>query len=86
MLGNRATTVLAIGALSLFFIYKRHLGELKSVSYVFLVIIFLFVTLLCLELSRDSGTNRPTLAEVSKFRVDVHLPTAITIITFAYMF
>lgn len=39
----------------MFFIFKKHLEELKSVSYVFLTVVFLFIALLFVELYRDES-------------------------------
>ena len=46
VLSHRTTTILFVGSISLLFIFKRKLEELKSVSYVFFCILFLFITLL----------------------------------------
>ena len=75
-----------IGLFSLLLIYKRHLGELKSISYVFLTVLGLFITLMVMELSRDDGANRVSFSEMSKLEFDSHLPASISIIIFAYAF
>ena len=37
------------------FIFKKRLEELKSVSYAFIVIVFMFIALFGVELARDNG-------------------------------
>ena len=86
MLAHRSFGVILIGCFSLLLIYKRHLGELKSISYVFLTVLGLFITLMIMELSRDDGKNRPTWGEMSQIEFDAHLPAALSIIIFAYAF
>ena len=46
VVASRMASILFVGALSLMFIFKRHLEELKEVTYVLLVVVFLFITLL----------------------------------------
>ena len=76
--------VTLVGALALFFIYKKHLGELKRVSYVFLTMLGLFITLIVVEYSRDKGTNSLPFSELTTMKVNSNLPTAIAIFNFAY--
>ena len=86
MFAHRSFSVIIIGIASLLMIYKRHLGELKSISYVFLTVVGLFITLMVMELSRDDGAKRAPYAEMSVMKFDSHLPPAISIIIFAYAF
>ena len=41
--------------MSLKFIFKTHLEELKAVSYFFLVLVFTLIVLLFVELIKDDG-------------------------------
>jgi len=86
MLASRSFSVMLIGIFSLLLIFKSHLGELKSISYVFLTVVGLFITLMVMELSRDDGANRPDYADMTSTKVDAHLPAAISILLFAYAF
>ena len=86
MLANRTTAILFVGTLSLLFIFKRHLEELKGVSYLFITVVFLFVTLLFVELMRDDGKLREPFPELAAIKVDYHLLTAISIFIFAYSY
>ena len=86
MLSVRATNVLFIGGLALFFIFKRRLEELRSISYVFLTVLGLFITLLVMELARDDGSKKLPFDEMAAIKVDSHLLTAISILLFAYSF
>lgn len=78
--------MLFVGFLALFFIFKRRLEELRSISYVFLTVLGLFITLLVMELARDDGSKRLPFEEMAAIKVDSHLLTAISILLFAYSF
>ena len=86
LLSSRATNVLFIGVIALLFIFKRRLEELRSISYVFLTVLALFITLLMMELGRDDGSKRLPFSEMAAIKVDSHLLTAISILLFAYSF
>ena len=82
----RAVNVLFIGVAAFLFIFKRRLEELKSISYVFLTVLGLFITLLITEQARDDGAKRLPFEEMASVKVDQHLLTAISILLFAYSF
>ena len=64
------TSIFFVGTLSLAFIFKKSLEELKSVSYAFLVIVMLFVALLLVELVRDDQKNMEPWAVLSSPKKD----------------
>ena len=85
-LSHRASAIVVVGCISLVFIFKKHLEELKSVSYVFLTVVFLFIVLLFVELGRDKTHEIESFEELSAMKVDYHLLTACSIFIFAYSF
>ena len=52
--------MLFVGIIALAFIFKHRLEELKYISYVFLTMLGLFITLMFMELARDSGIKKPS--------------------------
>ena len=86
LISHRTTAILAVGGISFIFIFKRHLEELKSISYVFLTVVFLFIALLWVELYKDGGESMETYSEMTSIKTDFHLLTAISIFIFAYSF
>lgn len=86
MLSHRGFTIVVFGLISLNFIFKKSLEELKSVSYVFLTVLALFITLLFVDLTRQDASERESLAEMNELKVDANLFTAISIILFAYAY
>jgi len=83
MMSHRASIVLVIGAFSLVFIYKRNLSDFKGLSYIVLTLVGLFVTLLTVLLERSESDPFTDLNEI---KVDAQLPTALSILIFAYNF
>lgn len=51
ILASRHFAILFIGTLSLLFIFKKHLEELKEVTYVLFVIVGLFISMLFVMLT-----------------------------------
>jgi len=86
MLSHRGFTIVVFGLISLAFIFKKSLEELKSVSYVFLTVLSLFITLLFVDLTRQDASERESFAEMNELKVDANLFTAISIILFAYAY
>ena len=78
------TSIFFVGTLSLAFIFKKSLEELKSVSYAFLVIVMLFVALLLVELIRDDQKNIEPWAVLASPKKDYQLLTAYSIMIFSY--
>ena len=83
---NKSTAICFVGMLQLFVIFKKQLEELKAVSYIFIVIVFLFLTLLFSELMTDGKVVAETINfdELTRVKSDYHLITAISIMIFAY--
>ena len=86
LITHRTTAIFFVGALSLIFIFKKHLEELKSVSYVFLATVFLFIALLLVELVRGGGQNVETFEQITSIKPDYQLLTSVSIFIFAYSF
>ena len=84
MISNRITALIFVSLISLRFIFKTHLEELKGVSYFFLGIVFLLISLLLVELLQDKGENMETFDEITSFKADYHVLTAVSIFIFAY--
>ena len=59
---------------------------MKSISYVFLTVLLLFITLLVVDLGRDSGSQQVPFADLASMKVDSQLPTALSIFIFSYTF
>ena len=53
MLCSKSLWIVTVGLISLVFIFKKNLEELKSISYVFLTVVLIFVALLLAELLGD---------------------------------
>ena len=70
MLCNRATMVLLVGTISLSFIFKTHLEELRELSYVFLSAVGLFITLFFVELMRDKTPAYESWERMSVMKAD----------------
>ena len=51
-----------------------------------MTVLALFITLMVVELSRDEGNNAASFADLASIKVDVHLPTALAILIFAFNF
>ena len=83
---HRTSTIILVGCISLIFIFKQQLEELKSISYVFLTVVFLFIALLFVELVRDKDLQMESFDEMAAVKVDYHLLTAFSIFLFAYAF
>lgn len=62
--------MIVFGILSLNFIFKKSLEELKSVSYVFLTVLALFVTLLFVDLKRQDPSERESFSDLTRMKVD----------------
>ena len=75
-----------VGLISLIFIFKKKLEELKSISYVFLLVVFLFIVLLYFELVRDKDHVIEPWDQIKAVEVDYHLLTAFSIFFFAYSY
>jgi hypothetical protein len=60
-----------------------HLKELKGISYVFLGVVFLFISLLLTELLKEGGTTNK-FSEIAAMKATHHLLTAFSILLFAY--
>jgi len=85
VVSNRTTALLLVGSLSLLFIFKKHLQELKNLSYVFLTVVFLFIALILVELFRETGTDK-NYDDMMSMKLDHNLLTAFSIFIFAYSF
>ena len=55
ILSSRLTALFFVSTVSLKFIFKTHLEELKAVSYFFLALVFTLIVLLLVELIKDDG-------------------------------
>ena len=86
MLCHKSFGVLLVGIFQLKIIFKRQLEELKVVSYIFMVLIMLFVILLLSEVFKNIDTISEThsFEGVMHMKKDYHLITAFSILTFAY--
>ena len=84
MLSHRSTVILAVGAALLSIIFMRQLGELKVISYVFILTMVIFVCLLFAELQVGGGDESVTLEDLNTVSHDYHMITAFSIIVFAY--
>ena len=68
------------------FIFKKRLEELKSVSYAFIVIVFLFVALFLVELIRDEGKNMESFSEITALKPSTAILTTFGTFIFTYAF
>ena len=53
VMSHRITSLLIVSLISLKFIFKTHLEELRGASYFFLVVVFILIFMLMLELIAD---------------------------------
>ena len=86
MVCNKTAAILLVGLLQGFVIFKKQLEELKTVSYIFIVIVFFFICLLFSELMTDGEFVADTINfdELTRVKSDYHLITAVSIMVFAY--
>ena len=87
MLCSRVTTILFVSFISLKFIFKTHLEELRGLSYFFLAVVFLLIFLLLLDFldeQKNEETEIESYEQITSFKADYHVLTAISIFIFAY--
>ena len=86
VISHRTTSILFVGCLSMLFIFKKRLEELKSVSYAFITIVFLFVALFLVELIRDEGKSMESYEEITALKPGTAILTAFGVFIFTYAF
>ena len=84
ILAARAFSIIVVGAVALYFVFKKRLEEMKDLSYVFLIVVGLFVALLMVELSR--GAKETTTEELLSVKTGNNLLTAFSILIFSYSY
>ena len=84
IVSHRSFWILTVGAVLLSIIFMRQLRELKVISYIFMMIMLLFLGLLSLELHVGGGDLTMTYEDVTRVNFDHHLITAFSIVVFAY--
>ena len=85
VISHRITAILTVGSISLIFVFKKHLKELKGISYIFLTVVVLFISLLLTELLKEGGTPS-NFSEIAAMKASYNLLTAFSILLFAYSF
>ena len=71
---------------STLFIFKKRLEELKSVSYAFITIVFLFIALFLVELVRNDGKDMESFKEISAVKPGPAILTTFGTFIFTYAF
>jgi len=84
ILSHRATTIAVVGLALLSIIFMKQLRELKVISYIFLAVLLLLISLFFAELFCYGGNMALSLAEVVQVKMDHRLITSFAIIVFSY--